>query len=321
MEPNDPIKEIRVLSNDYRNMSQVFSESSDGYRARLYTFLRKCYHAIKLFSESPQEYQRLKDDEFWDNSRQKPKDQFIAKWVLYYVMQAKSKVVRDRAGKCAKVLDSFLRQGMPVRLMDARLRALGGVDKIYAKLCAGAPRDELKFDDLELLKPATPDQERDESDGFEDEEAEASEDAARGPSAGGLINGVANALVAVDERTTADQGPREPVAALRTASERDDVIADENQKEGKRGHLNRIDLKTTLAVEMTEEELEEALAAKKVVICAFIEPPDERGWRRVVAQLVFSSAYVEGPWPGSAIYSSAEKNGEFEVERRAQGDA
>ncbi len=160
MEPNDPIKEIRILSNDYRNMSQAFYESSGGYRSRLYKFQRKCYYAIKLFSKSPQEYQRLKDDEFWDNSRQTPKDQFIAKWVLYYVMQAKSKVVRDRAGKCARVLDSFLRQGMPVRLMDARLRALGGVDKIYAKLCAGAPRDELKFDDLELLKPVTPDQER-----------------------------------------------------------------------------------------------------------------------------------------------------------------
>jgi hypothetical protein len=62
---------------------------------------------VLKFQREPDEFERLKADPFWEASRQKPKDPATSKWVLYFVMQAKTKNVRNRAGRYAVVLDGL----------------------------------------------------------------------------------------------------------------------------------------------------------------------------------------------------------------------
>ncbi len=88
----------------------------NGYHAKLRGFLRRAYQAYDLFREFPGTFEKLKQDPFWENSRQKPKDLTTSKWVMLFVMQATTTNDRIRASKYAKILDGFTRDGVKVGL-------------------------------------------------------------------------------------------------------------------------------------------------------------------------------------------------------------
>ena len=105
--------------------------------------------------------------------------------------------------------------------------------------------------------------------------------------------------------TITGNGRRRPAhlgSTLSAASDPPDTLSDEVQAAGtsKRGPLDRIDLKTILAVEMFDVQLEEILRAKRATIRVIIEPRDQRGWAPVRAVSVLTSNSAEGPWPGQS---------------------
>ncbi len=61
---------------------------------------------------------------------------------------------------------------------------------------------------------------------------------------------------------------------------------------------------------MFEFELEEVLHAKRATVCMSVEPPVNRGWRPVVAELVFTSNRTDGPWPGRSTTNRDEDENE-----------
>ncbi len=65
-----------------RTVAQEYREMEDGYHAQLRAFLGRAYHVYRLFQQVPGAYEKLKQDPFWENSRQKPKGLTTSKWVL-----------------------------------------------------------------------------------------------------------------------------------------------------------------------------------------------------------------------------------------------
>jgi hypothetical protein len=47
--------------------------------------------------------------------------------------------------------------------------------------------------------------------------------------------------------------------------------------------MSRLDISKTLAVEMPERDLDIALNARRIVVMAVVEAPDQTGWKRVRA--------------------------------------
>ena len=128
-EDADPVGFAKTVAKEYATME-------DGYHAKLRGFLRRAYDAYDLFREFPGTFEELKQDPFWEISRQKPKDLTTSKWVLLFIMQAKTPNVRIRASKYAKILDRFTRDGVKVGQVEGRISALGGVEAAYEHMVA-----------------------------------------------------------------------------------------------------------------------------------------------------------------------------------------
>ncbi len=85
---------------------------------------------------------------------------------------------------------------------------------------------------------------------------------------------------------------------MQATSGQHDVIDGESQqaRNHKVGPLNRINLEFELSVETRHRrQIDEVREAKWVTIVAKVEPPDERGWFRVVAYSVSPSCDAEQP--------------------------
>ena len=111
--------------------------------------------------------------------------------------------------------------------------------------------------------------------------------AIQGRAADGEIDGDGFRLDDDDRRLLVD-GWRRSVPLSAAANDAADMLRGELQP-AKRGPLDRISLKTDLAVETYGIQLEEALHARRATILAIIGPPDDRGWVSVRALSVLTS--------------------------------
>ncbi len=131
----DPIECLNKATLYFDKLVRDHDKASDGYRERLYQFLQACYWVGFYYSQNNLEYRRFKMHDFYRHSRQKPKgNNNVMKWVVYFAMKATSKRSRDRAGKYWKVLDSFLNEGVTADVVAGRLKAGGGIDRLYHRL-------------------------------------------------------------------------------------------------------------------------------------------------------------------------------------------
>ena len=119
-----------------QRLVEKYTRIVDGHRAVIRQFLQTCYPVVLKFQSEPDEFERLKVDPFWDASRQKPKDPSTSKWVLYFVMQAKTKNVRNRAGRYAVVLDGLIREKVRPDMVAARIKEMRGVEAACAHFLA-----------------------------------------------------------------------------------------------------------------------------------------------------------------------------------------
>ena len=120
----DPVGLARTVAKEYRAME-------DGHHAQLRAFLGRAYHVYRLFQQAPGAYEELKQDPFWENSRQKPKGLTTSKWVLLYLMRAETRNARTRASTYAKILNGFARKKVRADQVPERIKALGGVEAAY----------------------------------------------------------------------------------------------------------------------------------------------------------------------------------------------
>jgi hypothetical protein len=123
--PEETMDFARTVAHEYQAME-------DGHHERLRGFLGRAYSVYRAFQKDKGAYEGLKQDPFWDNSRQKPpKDLETSKWVLLYVMRAEKPNARTRASTYAKILNGFARKKVRADQVPERIEALGGVEAAY----------------------------------------------------------------------------------------------------------------------------------------------------------------------------------------------
>jgi hypothetical protein len=77
----------------------------------------------------PDEFERLQDDRFWNASLHKPTDASTSKWVVHFIMRARTPNVRYLAARYAAILDRLMRD--KVRPDDLRVARMEGVEAAY----------------------------------------------------------------------------------------------------------------------------------------------------------------------------------------------
>ncbi len=77
----------------------------------------------------PDEFERLQADPFWKASFHKPKDASTSKWVVQFIMQARTLMMRLLAGKYAAILDGLIRD--KVSTDGLRVAKMEGVEAAY----------------------------------------------------------------------------------------------------------------------------------------------------------------------------------------------
>jgi hypothetical protein len=135
-EDADPVGFAKTVAEEYAAME-------NGYHAQLRAFLQNAYRSYQLFLEFPGAFEELKRDPFWEVSQRKPKGLTTSRWVLLFIMRAKTSNVRVRASKYAKILDRFARTGIKATRVADRIKTLGGIEAAYEQASAdGGMEDE-----------------------------------------------------------------------------------------------------------------------------------------------------------------------------------
>ena len=251
-EPRDPIEFARAPTQQFSALSADL---------QLYSFLQGAFMLGAFYKERPEDYRRFTDDDYWRDVRQKPNARNIMRSVLAYTMRTKEpgrEALQNRVYKYARALEYFYRHDVICDEIPQRLRDGGGIDAIYAAICRDAGSPEGRGTGLREPLAELPLGRAGE--GTTDTPALAAE----GPLADGEIDGD-GCLSSDDGRRQPDEGRRRSVLLTTAASDATDMLSDEVQPAGgsKRGALDRINLKTILAVEMFGVQLEEILRLKR----------------------------------------------------------
>ena len=181
LKKRNPLSEVQEAAESFTELFRDYNEAAEGYRLRLYKFVARCYWIGRAFAKNPSSYQRFMDDVFWNDVRQKPRDDEIMKAVLTFAMNAKSKNLRNRVTKTAAVLESLDQHEVKAEhVVVARLKAGGGIEKIYREISGRNKGGSALPDDLDLLKPASPEDDKYQSGDADEDETENSEEESGG---------------------------------------------------------------------------------------------------------------------------------------------
>ncbi len=131
--PDNPLSRAEHLRGEY-------AEMEDGHHAEVRQFLQRAYGVAVRFRRRPGDFERLKAHPFWERSRQKPRDPSTSKWVLDFIMQARTPNVRNRAGKYAAILDGLMQDEVEISAVASRIKELGGIDAAYEAMRARTRR-------------------------------------------------------------------------------------------------------------------------------------------------------------------------------------
>jgi hypothetical protein len=241
-----------------QRVSQEYAKMEDGHHAPVRQFLQRAYIAVLMFRHEPDAFERLKTDPFWQASRQKPRDASTSKWVLYFIMEATTTNVRNRAGKYAVILDGLIHGKAEGSAVAERIEQMGGVEAAYESMRArkrGAVGEGSDGD----CPPREPDGA--ETDGEDD------------IGAGG--DGVGRSAVRSNKSRL----------ALRSSS---DDVESQHWSEPR-----RVNLDDELVVEAARVDMQQILdsaagrdAPVDYLLGLKVFPPDEQGWVRIVAYRV-----------------------------------
>jgi len=112
-----------------QRLAGEYAKIKDGDHQSVRRVLQRAYLAARKMQREPDEFKRLQDDPFWKASFYKPKDASTSKWVVRFIMQARTLCVRHLAAKYAAILDGLIRD--KVRTTAARVARMEGVEAAY----------------------------------------------------------------------------------------------------------------------------------------------------------------------------------------------
>ena len=112
-----------------QRITREYAKIKDGDHKSVRRVLQRAYLAALKMQREPDQFARLQADPFWKASGQTPQDPSTSKWVLYFIMQARTLNVRNLAGKYAAILDRLMRD--KVRPDDLRIAKMEGVEAAY----------------------------------------------------------------------------------------------------------------------------------------------------------------------------------------------
>jgi hypothetical protein len=110
-----------------QRIAREYAQIEEGDHQSVRRVLGRAYFAALKMQREPHEFARLQADPFWKAS--KPKDPATSKWVLYFIMQARTLSVRLLAGKYVAILDGLMRD--QVSPDDLRVARMEGVEAAY----------------------------------------------------------------------------------------------------------------------------------------------------------------------------------------------
>jgi hypothetical protein len=91
-----------------QRVAREYARMDEGDDKSVTRFLQDAYWAALGVRNEPDQFERLKADPFWEDWWRKPNNASTSKWVLYFIMRAKTTEVRIRATKYAVFLDDYL---------------------------------------------------------------------------------------------------------------------------------------------------------------------------------------------------------------------
>jgi hypothetical protein len=151
---NNKPKAIQGVQEYFQELT-VTRQASDGlHRDKIYQFIGYCYRGGHMYNGNPRALQRFLGNEFWRGDREPQKPEKAMKAVAIFAMRAGSKQSRRDASVIGAILEHFYEEGVtPIPSVVAkRIKAEGGVDKLYRRICPKAKAKERALrDDLDLL--------------------------------------------------------------------------------------------------------------------------------------------------------------------------
>ena len=109
-----------------QRLAGEYAKIKDGDHQSVRRVLQRAYLAARKMQREPDEFERLQADPFWKASFHKPKDASTSKWVVQFIMQARTLMMRHLAAKYAAILDGLIRD--KVRTTGARVAKIEGVE-------------------------------------------------------------------------------------------------------------------------------------------------------------------------------------------------
>ena len=285
--------QVYGAANFFAQISKGYVEATEGYRAKLYVFAARCYKIGVGFKGRLDVFERFKKDKFWDDARQKPKDDKVMKAVVTFAMKAKSRHLLSRVSKTASVLETLAEQGVKPSDVAKRLKDGGGIEKMYAALSPNRNSNAHVPDDVEMLDPRLAEDDGD-AGGAEGEVTSADTP----PSDEDWFQATEGSDVNADH-------PKDLIGeppAMPRASKGEPVVTEfEGQTAPRRtpqpsGPFNP---ERDLIVDFSEVLFspKEALAMGRLIIFAEVRAPDETGWTPVIAISVRPAHERPDLWP------------------------
>ncbi len=112
-----------------QRLAGEYAKIKDGDHQSVRRVLQRAYLAALKMQREPDEFERLQADPFWQASFHKPQDASTSKWVVQFIMQARTLMMRHLAAKYAAILDGLIRD--KVRTTGVRVAKMEGVEAAY----------------------------------------------------------------------------------------------------------------------------------------------------------------------------------------------
>jgi hypothetical protein len=112
-------------------LARKYAEIEGGDHQAVSRVLQGAYLAVRDMQRDPDELARLQADPFFKPPWRRPKDDSTSKWLMYFIVQARSPAVRHLADKYAEILDGLQQDQVEIRAVAARIKELGGIKAAY----------------------------------------------------------------------------------------------------------------------------------------------------------------------------------------------
>jgi hypothetical protein len=295
-----------------------YTQFSRGYTQRLYAHYQFVFGMDEAFRRNQDERSHMTSQEYFNCNRQKPDENSLLRHLLYFLVDARTDVEREKWLRPAIVLEHFRNQGVPVDRVAQRLREAGGYARIYKSITAKTSTEKAVGDDLALLL-SDPDLSEDHTafhlslpeavDGSDEPTASNANKAS--PTIMGQDAHQSDKTSESGVEITQDQRPLGRGASRKAATETGDANGGQFETAGppKRCPLHSAAKKDHVAVRVEPWEVSPALAGQRVIFFADVIQPNKAGGHvDVVARRVIPLNSADGPWPDLVAPGSRNRN-------------